>query len=83
MAATNPLGSATTAADIADAALYLASDDARSVTGHVLVVDSGVTNSGTAVNRSTRAQPSSTVTAASATRSSGSSEVSVLVAVRG
>jgi NAD(P)-dependent dehydrogenase (short-subunit alcohol dehydrogenase family) len=47
----NPLGFATTANDIANAALYLASDDARSVTGHVMVVDSGVTTSGAAVNR--------------------------------
>lgn len=53
----NPLGFATTANDIANAALYLASDDARSVTGHVLVVDSGVTTSGTAVNRFHVGQP--------------------------
>ncbi len=53
----NPLGFATTAADIANAALYLASDDARSVTGHTMVVDSGVTTSGTAVNRFHTGEP--------------------------
>ena len=35
--------------DIANAALYLASDEARYVTGHTLVVDSGQTTSGGAV----------------------------------
>ena len=35
-----------TADDIAAAALYLASDDARAVTGHTQVVDAGVTTSG-------------------------------------
>ena len=43
MEAINPLGTATTAEDIAAAALYLASDDAASVTGHTMVVDAGVT----------------------------------------
>ncbi len=51
MAALNPLGEATTAADIAAAALYLASDDARSVSGHTMVVDAGVTTSGYVLNR--------------------------------
>ncbi|MGI9596091.1 MAG: SDR family oxidoreductase [Acidimicrobiales bacterium] len=49
--ASNPLGFATTTDDTANAALYLASDDARSVTGHTLVVDAGVTTSGSSVNR--------------------------------
>ena len=39
----SPLGVAGQARDIANAALYLASDDARQVTGHTLVVDAGVT----------------------------------------
>lgn len=53
---TNPLGSATTADDIAAAALYLASDDAASVSGHVLVVDAGVTSSGATVSPFHRGQ---------------------------
>lgn len=40
------LGIAGEPADIASAALYLASDDARYVTGHVLVVDAGQTSNG-------------------------------------
>jgi NAD(P)-dependent dehydrogenase (short-subunit alcohol dehydrogenase family) len=39
--ATNPLGITADPLDIANAALYLASDEARMVTGHVLVVDAG------------------------------------------
>jgi len=48
MAATSPLGYATLPEDIAAAALYLASDDGRNVTGHTLVVDAGHTTAGTA-----------------------------------
>jgi len=39
----SPLGVAGQARDIANAALYLASDEAGQVTGHTLVVDAGVT----------------------------------------
>jgi NAD(P)-dependent dehydrogenase (short-subunit alcohol dehydrogenase family) len=39
----SPLGVAGQPRDIANAALYLASDDASQVTGHTLVVDAGVT----------------------------------------
>lgn len=45
------LGIAGLPVDIANAALYLASDEARYVTGHCLVVDAGHTSSGTAANR--------------------------------
>jgi NAD(P)-dependent dehydrogenase (short-subunit alcohol dehydrogenase family) len=38
---TNGLGIASDASDIANAALYLASDEARLVNGHILVVDAG------------------------------------------
>jgi NAD(P)-dependent dehydrogenase (short-subunit alcohol dehydrogenase family) len=38
-----PLGTPGETEDIAAAALYLASDDAKYVTGHVLVVDGGWT----------------------------------------
>ena len=38
-----PLGRPGEVEDIANAALYLASDDAKYVTGHVLVVDGGWT----------------------------------------
>jgi NAD(P)-dependent dehydrogenase (short-subunit alcohol dehydrogenase family) len=38
-----PLGRPGETEDIAQAALYLASDDAKYVTGHVLVVDGGWT----------------------------------------
>ncbi len=43
---TNPLGVASAPIDIANAALYLASDEARFVTGHTLVVDAGRTIDG-------------------------------------
>jgi NAD(P)-dependent dehydrogenase (short-subunit alcohol dehydrogenase family) len=46
IASTSPLGIAAVADDIANAALYLASDEARIVTGHTLVVDAGVTTNG-------------------------------------
>lgn len=42
----NPLGFTPVADDIASAALYLASDEARFVTGHTLVVDGGRTVNG-------------------------------------
>jgi len=45
------LGIASYPADIANAALYLASDEARNVTGHCLVVDAGHTSSGVVANR--------------------------------
>lgn len=51
IAAGSPLGYAGFPADIAAAALYLASDDARYVTGHTLVVDAGQTTSGMAPGR--------------------------------
>jgi NAD(P)-dependent dehydrogenase (short-subunit alcohol dehydrogenase family) len=38
-----PLGTTADVEDIANAALYLASDDSKYVTGHVLVVDGGWT----------------------------------------
>jgi NAD(P)-dependent dehydrogenase (short-subunit alcohol dehydrogenase family) len=44
--ATNLLGVAADPVDIANAALYLASDEARMVTGHLLVVDAGRTTNG-------------------------------------
>ena len=44
--ATNPLGITADPIDIANAALYLASDEARMVTGHLLVVDAGRTTNG-------------------------------------
>jgi NAD(P)-dependent dehydrogenase (short-subunit alcohol dehydrogenase family) len=47
----SPLGYAGLPEDIAAAALYLASDDARCVSGHTLVVDSGQTTSGLTPNR--------------------------------
>lgn len=46
MATTSPLGIAGMPSDIANAALYLASDEARNVTGHTLVVDAGQTTNG-------------------------------------
>ena len=50
------LGFAATPDDIANAALYLASDEARFVTGHTLVVDSGQTTAGQS-SRFHRAEP--------------------------
>ncbi len=47
----SPLGYAGFPEDIANAALYLASDESRYVSGHTLVVDAGQTTSGMAVNR--------------------------------
>lgn len=46
IAAGSPLGIAGVPDDIANAALYLASDEARYVTGHTLVVDAGQTTNG-------------------------------------
>jgi NAD(P)-dependent dehydrogenase (short-subunit alcohol dehydrogenase family) len=51
LASISPLGYAGLPEDIAAAALYLASDDARCVSGHTLVVDSGQTTSGLTPNR--------------------------------
>ncbi len=48
IASGSPLGVAGVPGDIAAAALYLASDDARYVSGHNLVVDAGLTTSGAA-----------------------------------
>ena len=47
----SPLGYAGFPVDIANAALYLASDEARYVSGHCLVVDAGQTTSGVTPNR--------------------------------
>ena len=47
---TSPLGIAGVPADIAAAILYLASDEARYVTGHTLVVDAGQTSGGSAAS---------------------------------
>ncbi len=46
IASTSPLGIAGQPSDIANAALYLASDEARYISGHCLVVDAGQTTSG-------------------------------------
>jgi NAD(P)-dependent dehydrogenase (short-subunit alcohol dehydrogenase family) len=51
LAAGSPLGYAGVPDDIAAAALYLASDDARYVSGHTLVVDAGQTTAGMVPNR--------------------------------
>jgi NAD(P)-dependent dehydrogenase (short-subunit alcohol dehydrogenase family) len=51
IASTSPLGYAGVPHDIAAAALYLASDDARYVSGHTLVVDAGQTTAGLTPNR--------------------------------
>ena len=51
IAAGSPLGYAGVPDDIAAAALYLASDDARYVSGHTLVVDAGQTTAGMVPNR--------------------------------
>jgi NAD(P)-dependent dehydrogenase (short-subunit alcohol dehydrogenase family) len=45
------LGSAIEAADVANGFVYLASDEARSVTGQTLVIDAGQTASGTETHR--------------------------------
>jgi NAD(P)-dependent dehydrogenase (short-subunit alcohol dehydrogenase family) len=46
IAATNPLGIAGFPDDIANAALYLASDEARYISGQTLVIDGGQTTNG-------------------------------------
>ena len=46
IAATSHLGIAGTPLDIANAAVYLASDEARYISGHCLVVDAGQTTNG-------------------------------------
>jgi NAD(P)-dependent dehydrogenase (short-subunit alcohol dehydrogenase family) len=51
IASMSPLGYAGVPDDIAAAALYLASDDARYVSGHTLVVDAGQTTAGMTPNR--------------------------------
>lgn len=51
IASMSPLGYAGVPADIAAAALYLASDDSRYVSGHTLVVDAGQTSAGMEPNR--------------------------------
>ncbi len=51
IAASSPLGYAGLPEDIAAAALYLASDDARYVSGHTLVVDAGQTTAGMTPNK--------------------------------
>lgn len=51
IASGSPLGYAGFPEDIANAALYLASDEARYVSGHVLVVDAGQTTAGMTPNR--------------------------------
>jgi NAD(P)-dependent dehydrogenase (short-subunit alcohol dehydrogenase family) len=50
MRVVQPLARRGEGADIAAAALYLASDDARFVTGHAMIVDGGVTAAGTRLN---------------------------------
>lgn len=47
LTATSPLGFAATPEDIAAAAVFLASDEARYISGHTLVVDAGHTTAGT------------------------------------
>jgi NAD(P)-dependent dehydrogenase (short-subunit alcohol dehydrogenase family) len=49
IASQSALGFAATPIDIANAALYLASDESRNVTGHTLVVDAGQTTNGGSV----------------------------------
>jgi NAD(P)-dependent dehydrogenase (short-subunit alcohol dehydrogenase family) len=51
MAARNLLGVAGLPADVADGVMYLASDEARFVTGHCLVIDAGQTVSGGETHR--------------------------------
>jgi len=54
ISSTSPLGYAGFPEDIAAAAVYLASDDGRYVSGHTLVVDAGQTMSGMTPNRMNR-----------------------------
>ena len=51
IASTSPLGYAGYPADIANAALFLACDESRYVSGHTLVVDAGQTTAGMTPNR--------------------------------
>jgi NAD(P)-dependent dehydrogenase (short-subunit alcohol dehydrogenase family) len=51
IAATSPLGYAGTPDDIAAAAVFLASDEARYISGHTLVVDAGHTTAGLSPGR--------------------------------
>ena len=51
LASQNLLGAACRPTDVANGVLYLASDEARSVTGHCLVIDAGQTTSGTQAHR--------------------------------
>ena len=51
IAATSPLGYAGTPDDIAAAAVFLASDEARYISGHTLVVDAGQTSAGSTPGR--------------------------------
>ncbi len=57
LASRSLLDSACLPSDIADGVLYLASDEARYVTGHCLVIDGGQTTSGTAAHRFHREEP--------------------------
>ena len=56
-AAASPLGSAAMPEEIAAALCYLASDEARSVTAHTLVVDSGVSVAGSAASAGCHSGP--------------------------
>ena len=58
IAADSPLGYAGFPEDIANAALFLASDESRYVSGHTLVVDAGQTTSGMVPNRFHRGETS-------------------------
>jgi NAD(P)-dependent dehydrogenase (short-subunit alcohol dehydrogenase family) len=51
IAATSPLGYAGTPDDIAAAAVFLASDESRYISGHTLVVDAGQTSAGSTPGR--------------------------------
>jgi NAD(P)-dependent dehydrogenase (short-subunit alcohol dehydrogenase family) len=51
IASTSPLGYAGFPEDIAAAAVFLASDEARYISGHTLVVDAGQTTAGMTPNR--------------------------------